>query len=296
MEVVHLPAEARERTARARARGRSIGFVPTMGALHEGHLSLVRAARKETDCVVVSVFVNPTQFGPGEDFNAYPRTLEADCAACEAAGADIVFAPRASDMYPPGFATYVVMGRLADRLCGAFRPGHFHGVCTVVAKLFNIVGPDVAYFGQKDYQQTVVIARMVRDLDFGVRLRVLPTVREADGLAMSSRNRYLTPDERRQATCLYQALRRAEDLTIGGERDAHVIQEEMTRILESAPLGRIEYVAIVDPDELTDLDRIEHTAVAAVAVRFGNARLIDNTLLPPQASPDTAGATGEGAT
>jgi len=287
MKVVHTVAGVRSRVGAARREGRRIGFVPTMGALHEGHLALVRAARAETDFVVVSVFVNPTQFGPGEDLAAYPRTLESDRAACEREGVALLFAPSTCEMYPQGFATYVVQEGLTERLCGVSRPGHFHGVCTVCAKLFNIVQPDVAFFGQKDYQQTVVIGRMIRDLNLDLALRVVPTVREPDGLAMSSRNQYLTAEQRREAVCLWQALRRAEDLVRRGETDASVLRRAMKEVIEQASEAHVDYVAIVNPDDLTDVDRVQERAVAAVAVRFGNARLIDNAILTPPARKTT---------
>ena len=281
MDLVHSAAEARERVSAVREARRTIGLVPTMGALHQGHLSLVRAARGETDFTVVSVFVNPTQFGPSEDLDAYPRTLEADRMACEREGVDLVFAPSSSEMYPRGFATYVIQERLTERLCGLSRPGHFHGVCTVVMKLFNTVRPDVAYFGQKDYQQTVVIGGIIEDMNLHVSLRVLPTVREADGLAISSRNRYLDPRQRNEAACLYRALQRAEEMVRAGETNADAVRAEMACIIGEAHGARPDYVAVVDPDELTDLQEIRSRAVAAVAVRFGSTRLIDNTILTP---------------
>jgi len=287
MQVVHTVAGVRRRVRAARREGGRIGLVPTMGALHEGHLALVRAAKAETDFVVVSIFVNPTQFGPGEDLAAYPRTLERDRVACEREGVALLFAPSAREMYPAAYATYVVQEGLTERLCGLSRPGHFHGVCTVCAKLFNIVQPDVVFFGQKDFQQTVVIARMIRDLNLDLALRVVPTVREPDGLAMSSRNQYLTAKQRREAVCLWQALRRAEDLVRRGETDASVLRQTMREVIEQASEARVDYVAIVNPDDLTDVASVRERAVAAVAVRFGNARLIDNAILTPPAGKAT---------
>jgi len=289
-EVVREIDALRAVVRRARQQGQVIGFVPTMGALHEGHLSLIRTARRETGFVVVSIFVNPTQFGPGEDYERYPRMLDQDVPAAESAGADLIFAPTVEALYPPGSVTYVVQDRLTERLCGLSRPTHFHGVCTIVAKLFHLVQPDIAYFGQKDYQQSVIIRRMVVDLNFPVEIRVCPTVREPDGLAMSSRNRYLTPAERAQAVCLYRALKRAEALVHGGERRAHVIQAAMQDEIAQAPLARAEYVALVHPDTLEDVQEVTEGTVAALAVRFPSARLIDNLILRAPA----ATASGQG--
>jgi len=257
----------------------SVGFVPTMGALHEGHLSLVRRARAETDAVVVSIFVNPTQFGPGEDYDRYPRQIEEDTRICEREGVDVLFAPTPAEMYPVGYSTYVLQERYTEPFEGEIRTGHFHGVCTVCAKLFNLVEPDVAYFGQKDYQQTVVIRRMVRDLNFDIEIRVCPIVREADGLAMSSRNAYLSPEERRQATCLYRALRRAEEMFHAGERRAAPLIAAMEEVFGEAPLARVQYIAVVNPESLREIRRIESEAVVLVSATVGQTRLIDNTRL-----------------
>jgi pantoate--beta-alanine ligase len=266
---------------RLRVEKRRIGFVPTMGALHEGHLSLVRAARRECEVVVVSIFVNPTQFAPGEDYERYPRPLGSDIAACRREGVDYVFHPRVSDMYPQGAETTVVQGFLPNRLCGLSRPGHFSGVMTVVAKLFNIVKPHLAYFGQKDYQQAQIIKRMVADLNMDVRIKVLPIVREADGLAMSSRNRYLSPEQRKNALCLYQALCLARDMVQAGERSAARIISRMRRLINAHPETKIDYIAMVTPDTLERVKQITGPVVAALAVHVGPARLIDNMILKP---------------
>ncbi len=261
-----------------RARER-IGLVPTMGALHEGHRSLIRRAKAECDVVVVSIFVNPTQFGPQEDFSAYPRPLEADLAICREDGADVVFCPPVSEMYDPAAATTVSVARLTERLCGAHRPGHFNGVTTVVAKLFNIVQPDVAFFGQKDAQQAVVIRKMVRDLLWPIEIVVCPIIREPDGLAMSSRNAYLSPAERQQALSLSAALAWAREQVAGGERSTPILIEGMTRrILEAGPAS-IDYVEVVDAEELTPVPQIEGTCLLALAVRIGRTRLIDNVVI-----------------
>jgi pantoate--beta-alanine ligase len=254
-----------------------------MGALHDGHVSLIRRARRETDFVVVSIFVNPTQFGPNEDFDHYPRTFAADRRLTRAAGADLIYAPAASEMYPEGFGTYVqAMGDLAASLEGASRPGFFRGVATVVAKLLNQVQPDAAYFGQKDAQQARVIQRMVCDLDIPVRIVVCPTVREADGLAMSSRNRYLSADERKQATVLSQALKQAEELLASGVTEASRLKRAMRAVIRRAPAARIDYVEVVDAETLEPLHVVDRPALVALAVFIGTTRLIDNTILHPK--------------
>ena len=256
--------------------GLTVGFVPTMGALHEGHLSLVRASVEECDRTVVSIYVNPTQFGEGEDLDEYPRRLGEDCGVLEDLGADFVFAPADERMYPEGYATYVVQEGLTEKLCGAFRPGHFRGVLTIVSKLFNVVPADRAYFGRKDFQQSVVIRRMVRDLNFPIHIRIMPTVREDDGLAMSSRNEYLTESEREQATCLYRALRKARGLYEDGETEVGVLLDEMERIINHEPDTEPEYVEIVDCETLEPVERASDRAIAVLAVHLGEARLIDN--------------------
>jgi len=260
-------------------KGRIIGFVPTMGFLHDGHLSLIKRARRDADLVVVSIFVNPIQFGPKEDFEKYPRDLKRDLAICKDAGVDMVFVPDRESMYPRGFCTYVNVEGLTETLCGAKRPGHFRGVATVVTKLFNIIKPDIAYFGQKDAQQAIIIKRMVEDLNMGIKIKVMPIVREKDGLAMSSRNVYLNPEERRKALCLYNSLKLAEDLYKKGERNAKNIIEAMKEVILKEDNVKIDYVSIVDLDTLRDMDFIDKDALVAVAVWVGSTRLIDNIVL-----------------
>lgn len=269
-------AEVREGLEPVRRAGRCIGFVPTMGALHEGHVSLIRAARRDCASVVVSIFVNPTQFGPGEDLTKYPRPLEEDLRTCREAGTDLVFAPTASEMYRPNAVTTVRVGKLSEPLCGAFRPGHFEGVATVVAKLFNIVMPGRAYFGEKDYQQLVVIRQMVRDLDLPIEIVGCPTVREAGGLAMSSRNRYLSVEQRHQALSLYQALTEARQAVTAGTRDVAVLCDMIRRRILAAGDARMDYVSIVDAASLEALQTVDRPARMCVAVRIGDCRLIDN--------------------
>ena len=256
-----------------------VGFVPTMGYLHEGHLALIRRARAENASVVASIFVNPTQFGPAEDLASYPRDLESDLRRLEAGKTDIVFIPTAADMYPPGFDIWVEAGKIAELLEGASRPGHFRGVVTVVAKLFNITRPNRAYFGQKDAQQLIVIEKMARDLNMGLEIVNVPTVREADGLAMSSRNSYLNPDERQAATVLYKALGLARQLYQSGERDAKEIRLKMLALIQKEPLAGVDYVSIADAGTLDELDRVSPPALISMAVRIGKTRLIDNTVL-----------------
>lgn len=268
----------------ARTRGASIGLVPTMGGLHEGHLSLIRRARSENELVVVSIFVNPTQFGPNEDLQRYPRDPARDQVLARAAGGDLVFSPTAEEMYPEPYSTWVEVVGLTAGLCGASRPGHFRGVCTVVTKLLNICRPERAYFGQKDAQQLAVVKRMVRDLNLGVDIVPCPTVREADGLAMSSRNTGLTAPERAQAPALYRALRAADELVRGGERDATVLEEAMRGMLAEADLGRIDYVSIVQANDLSPVTTVSGECLIAVAVWFGGTRLIDNIVVTGCAS------------
>ncbi len=279
MLVLRTITEARAACARFRAAGKTLGLVPTMGALHSGHLSLVRAAQKSCDAVTVSIFVNPTQFGPKEDFASYPRVFEQDCQTLEAAGVDIVFAPAVEEMYPPGASTFVEVEGLSDRLDGVSRPGHFRGVATVVSKLFHIFTPDVAFFGQKDAAQVAVLRKMVRDLRFAVRVEVCPTMREPDGLAMSSRNRNLSEGERRQALVLSRALRAIEERFLGGEVDSDKLLGEAQRILKEEPGVQVEYCRIVDPETLEDVSDARPGSLAAVAARVGATRLIDNLLL-----------------
>jgi pantoate--beta-alanine ligase len=259
--------------------GERIALVPTMGFLHEGHLCLVRDAKQRADRVVVSIFVNPTQFGPGEDFAAYPRDFERDCRLLEKEQIDIVFHPALEAMYPDGAETYIEVEKLSLPLCGAMRPGHFRGVATAVAKLFNMIGPHVAIFGEKDYQQLQVIRKMVRDLSMAVEIIGHPIVREADGLAMSSRNAYLTAAERRAAVCLSRSLCKAERLLRRGESSAQSLLSLVSAELAKEPLANLEYVKLCDPETLMDLESVDRTALLALAVRFGKARLIDNRVL-----------------
>ncbi len=282
--VVTTIVEVRAAVAAARQAGKTIGFVPTMGALHAGHAALIRAARAGSDYVVVSIFVNPTQFGPNEDYARYPRTLEADRGVCAAAGADLIFAPSVEEMYPSPFLTFVEVGQLDQTLCGPRRPGHFRGVCTVVLKLLLIVQPDLAVFGAKDYQQARIVQQMVRDLNVPVQLRIEPTVREADGLAMSSRNQYLTPDQRAVASRIYQALQQVQQRVAAGERDLRRLEEQLHAALAAIPGSRVDYASIVDAETLQPLERLDRPAVAAVAVFLGTTRLIDNVLLSPLAT------------
>jgi pantoate--beta-alanine ligase len=277
--VVTTIADTRTAIAAARARGLTVGLVPTMGALHAGHASLVRAARKDTGLVVVSLFVNPTQFAPDEDLDRYPRTLKQDLELCATEGTDLVFVPTVTELYPSGFCTYVEVHELQHVLCGKSRPTHFRGVATIVLKLFQIVGPDLAYFGQKDAQQFRILEQMVRDLNVPVHLRMCPIVREADGLALSSRNRYLNAEERRQAVVLSQALAEAQRLVEAGERDAGRLRAVMRERVTTAPRARLEYAAIVDYNTLLPLDRLQGRVLFALAVHFGNTRLIDNLQL-----------------
>jgi pantoate--beta-alanine ligase len=269
-------ASLRTSLAALRADRQSIGLVPTMGALHEGHAALIRAAKKATARVVVSIFVNPTQFGPNEDYAKYPRTLDADRQLCADAGADLIFAPTAQEMYPDGLTTFVDINRLGDHLCGARRPGHFRGVCTVVLKLFNIVQPDRAFFGAKDYQQARIIQQMARDLNVPTGIEIVPTVREPDGLALSSRNRYLTPEERAVAPRIQQALQAARARAQVGETDVATLAAALAAELAAIPGARVDYASIVDAETLQPLTRLDRPAVAAVAVFLGTTRLIDN--------------------
>jgi pantoate--beta-alanine ligase len=257
----------------------TVGFVPTMGYLHAGHLALVKQARAEDSAVIVSIYVNPTQFGPREDFASYPRNRDRDLKLLRKAGVDIVFVPSDDEMYPAEFSSWVDVEKLTERLEGASRPGHFRGVATVVAKLLNIVRPSRAYFGQKDAQQVAVIKRMVTDLDMGIEVVVVPTLREGDGLAMSSRNIYLNPEERQAATVLFRALTLARQLRQDGEKDAENIRRQMVSLLRKEPLAAIDYVSIADADTLQELDMIEGPVLASLAVRIGRTRLIDNMIL-----------------
>jgi pantoate--beta-alanine ligase len=279
MRIVSDPARMLQLAEEARREGKSIGLVPTMGALHEGHLSLVRRCRTENDLAVMTLFVNPIQFDRRDDLARYPRDPDRDTALAQTAGADLIYAPAAEAMYPPGYATYVTVEGLTDRWEGATRPGHFRGVATVCTKLFAACRPYRAYFGQKDYQQALAIRRLVADLNLGLEIVVLPTVREADGLALSSRNVLLTREERRQAPVLSQALFAAQSAVRSGERDAETLRAGIEATIRTAESAVVDYVAVCDRDTLEPLVRIGRRAVALVAARFGSVRLIDNVLL-----------------
>lgn len=273
--------ELRNEIAIAKTAGKTIGLVPTMGALHEGHASLVKAANQENDVVIVSVFVNPTQFGPNEDLDSYPRTLDADCKLAEAQGADIVFAPSPKEMYPSDDMTWVeVTGDVTKVLCGRSRPIHFRGVTTVVSKLFNLAQPDRAYFGQKDAQQVQVLKRMVKDLFFNLQMRIMPIVREADGLAKSSRNTYLSAEERQAGLILSKSLKHAQELFAAGERDPQQLVAATTALIKTEPMADIDYVEIYQMPDLNECQNpMQGENLLALAVRFGTTRLIDNTIL-----------------
>lgn len=279
MIIIESVREMQETALRSRAAGQRIVLVPTMGYLHEGHASLMHAGRRHGDLLVVSIFVNPTQFGVGEDFEKYPRDMERDQQIAESAGVDIIFAPPASEMYPPGFQTYVNVEGLTQPLCGASRPTHFRGVTTVVCKLFSIVQPHVAMFGKKDYQQLAVIRQMVGDLNLPVEVTGMPIVREADGLAMSSRNAYLSPAERQSALCLSRAVRAARQAFQGGERRASVLQQLVTAEITREPAVLIDYVELRDGQSLQTLDQADEQTLLALAVKIGKTRLIDNCVL-----------------
>jgi len=279
MEIAETIESIRSLVKAARSRGKKVGFVPTMGSLHIGHISLIEAAVKECDFVVVSIFVNPTQFGPGEDLEKYPRPFEDDLEICRKAGVDVVFAPTAEQMYPAENRTWVNVEKLTEPLCGQSRPWHFRGVTTVCAKLFNIVAPDIAFFGQKDAQQAIVIKRMVVDLNMPLEIAICPTVRRPDGLAVSSRNQYLTEQQKKDATYVYKSLQKCREMIDAGITDAREIITEMRKILQQAPSIEIEYVSIVDAETLENIDQIAGKVLAAVAVGIGSARLIDNILV-----------------
>ena len=279
MEIIVPPREMQERSEQNRCQGMVITFVPTMGYLHEGHLSLMRKARKRGDVLVISIFVNPTQFGPGEDYVQYPRDMERDLALVKDVGVDICFNPSADEMYPDAFQTSVEVHHVTQNLCGASRPGHFRGVTTVVAKLFNIVKPHLAFFGQKDYQQLIAIQRMAEDLNMDIEVIGLPTLREADGLAMSSRNSYLSPAQRTLAPGLYQSLVKGKELFAQGERNAATILNAVCGMIEKETAAAIDYVKLCDARTIQDIDTVTGDAVIAVAARLGTTRLIDNIIL-----------------
>ena len=279
MAVVRDPDRLQALMNKARRKGLRIGFVPTMGYLHKGHASLIRAAREQSDIVVLSIFVNPTQFGPDEDLDKYPRDMERDERIAMAEGVDYIYYPEPDTMYDSGYQTYVTVEKISRLYCGESRPVHFRGVATVCTKLFNIVLPHKAFFGRKDYQQCALIKRMVKDLNMNLEIVVMPTVREDDGLAKSSRNAYLEPEQRKQAPCLREALLIAGDMAAAGETDAKKIVAAMSRHIESKPAARIDYVSVADTETLEELDTITGRAVALLAVFFGQTRLIDNKVL-----------------
>jgi pantoate--beta-alanine ligase len=279
MIIYQTIAEIREFVRQARVKGSSIGFVPTMGYLHEGHLELMRRAKEKCDCVIVSIFVNPTQFGPGEDLERYPRDLERDARLAEGAGVDAIFNPGVEEIYPPGYCTYVDVERITERLCGFSRPGHFRGVATVVTKLFNIVKPDQAFFGQKDAQQVLVIQRMATDLNMEVGIVTVPTVREQDGLAMSSRNVYLDAGQRQAALVLSRSLKIAADEVLAGENSAAKIRQLVIEMIKAEPLADIDYVEIYSHPELEPVELIGGPVLLAMALKIGQTRLIDNVIL-----------------
>ncbi len=279
MKAARTIKSVRNLVQAARTRGKEIGFVPTMGALHAGHLFLVKAAKRKCDFVVVSIFVNPTQFGPTEDFRKYPRPLKADLRLCKKAGVDLVFAPTAKEMYSSENLTWVDVEKLTELLCGRFRPGHFRGVATVCAKLFNIVLPDFAFFGQKDAQQAIVIRRMVADLNMPLKIVICPTIREKSGLALSSRNQYLTARQKQDATAIYKSLHKCRQLIKSGIRDSSSLKIQMKKILNRVPFLKIQYIGFVDAETLRDLKQVTGKALIAVAVELGQTRLIDNIIV-----------------
>jgi pantoate--beta-alanine ligase len=279
MRIINSVDEMQGLAVAARAAGKKIALVPTMGCLHDGHASLMREGRRRGELLVASIFVNPAQFGAGEDFDSYPRDLERDAAIAAEAGVDVIFAPLASDMYPAGYQTWVDVDRITLPLCGASRPGHFRGVTTVVCKLFNIVMPHVALFGKKDYQQLAVIGRMAADLNMAVEIVGMPIVREADGLAMSSRNAYLSPTERTSALCLSRALRTTRELFRAGEREATALRSRAEAVIAAEPAARIDYVELRDGATLEEIGQADEWSVLALAVRIGTTRLIDNCIL-----------------
>ncbi len=279
MQVITSVKKMQEFVQGLKTKNKTIGFVPTMGALHEGHMSLVKQSKKENDYTIVSIFVNPIQFGKNEDLSKYPRPKKNDLLICQKYGVDVIFYPSANEMYPRDFFTYIEVNKLQDTLCGISRPGHFKGVVTVVAKLFNICLPNRAYFGQKDAQQVLIIKKMVDDLNFFIQVRVMPIIREKDGLAMSSRNIYLNDEERKQALVLYKSLNVAKDLIKTGNLESKYILAQMKKIINSASLSTIDYVNIVDGDTLKNLHKVKVNTLIAVAVKIGKTRLIDNIII-----------------
>lgn len=279
MRLLKTIEEAKAYIKEVKTAGRSVGFVPTMGYLHEGHLQLMKVARRECDTVIISIFVNPIQFGVNEDYDKYPRDLTRDCELAASVGVDAVFAPTAAEMYPSGYATFLEVEGLTEKLCGLSRPGHFRGVTTVVTKLFNIIQPDIAYFGQKDAQQVLVIKKMVADLNMNLTVKTVETVREADGLAMSSRNSYLNKEERQAALVLYKSLQKARDMIQAGERQKSRVIAAMEALIKAEPLARIDYVDILSIPDLRDIEELKGEILIALAVYIGNTRLIDNFML-----------------
>jgi len=279
MQIIRTIKNLRNAINRTKLKGKTIGFVPTMGALHQGHLSLMRQAVKENDIVVASIFVNPTQFGPKEDFKKYPRNLKQDARLCRKVGVDIIFYPDIKEMYPDNCQTYVSVLELSDCLCGEFRSGHFKGVATVVAKLFNIVQPDVAYFGQKDAQQAIIIKKLVSDLNMPLKIEIMPTVRDKDGLALSSRNVYLNPEERKDALILYRALNLAKDLIRKGDVNSTNIIQRMRQLISKKKSAKVQYISIVDLEDLKPIHKIKDKALVALAAWIGKTRLIDNIIV-----------------
>lgn len=279
MNTIKSVSEMQQWACATREAGKKIAFVPTMGFLHEGHVALMREGKGRGDYLVVSIFVNPTQFGVGEDYEDYPRDLEGDTEKVSSAGGDIIFAPSVKEMYPSGYQTFVAVQKVTQNLCGASRPTHFQGVTTVVAKLFNIVKPHVAIFGEKDYQQLVTIRQMTRDLNFDIEIFGMPTIREEDGLAMSSRNRYLSSEERKQALCLFSALNQVEKLFQGGEKNSKKLIDRAAEIIRVQPAVAIDYVKVCHPETIEDLELIDDRALMALAVKIGKTRLIDNRVL-----------------
>jgi pantoate--beta-alanine ligase len=279
MEIIKTIREMQERSEAFRMAGQTLSLVPTMGFLHEGHLELMRVAKRNSDKLIISIFVNPTQFGPAEDYDQYPRDEAGDLKKARDVGVDVVFLPSAGEMYPEGHQTTVKVLRVTQYLCGISRPEHFEGVTTVVAKLFNITKPHVAVFGQKDYQQLTVISRMVKDLDMAIQIVGVPTVREEDGIAMSSRNKYLTPEERASALCLKKSLDLADEMFNGGERNASVMKEAMEALIQRHPFTEIDYVSLCDATTLEEIDTLGQESLLALAVKVGKTRLIDNCLI-----------------
>jgi len=279
MNTIQSVSDMQQWSCAAREAGKKIAFVPTMGFLHEGHVALMREGKGMGDYLVVSIFVNPTQFGVNEDYEDYPRNLEGDTEKVSSAGGNIIFAPSVKEMYPSGYQTFVAVEKVTQNLCGASRPTHFQGVTTVVAKLFNIVKPHVAIFGEKDYQQLVTIRQMTRDLNFDIEIIGMPTIREEDGLAMSSRNQYLSSEERKQALCLFNALNQVEKLFQGGEKNAKILIDCAAEIIRVQPAAAIDYVKVCHPETIEDLERIDDRALIALAVKIGKTRLIDNRTL-----------------